>query len=304
MGGAVQGGDGGAEEGGEMTISALIEDERIAAKASFRSLLSALVETLQDYVCDPDGQWSIKGFIDSERNVYSISSDTKITSKILEIHIFPTVLQFAQTNGFDLKLCEHQNHYPDMSFVSLADPRIKFAVDLKSTYRNLKNPNRCNGFTLGSHGEYFRNRSSSKNILFPYETYAAHFCLGVIYDRAPASSIDDTVVVDLANMASITSVMNNMQFFLAEKWQLASDRRGSGNTANIGSIDLIADILNGRGMFGLLGERWFDDYWMNYGLIQAPDGHGGFAKITKLRDFVAYRGGDLSLINPRRSKLP
>ena len=168
----------------------------------------------------------------------------------------------------------------------------------------MKNPARCNGFTLGSHGEYFRNRSSTKNILFPYETYVAHFCLGVIYDRALASSIDDTVVVDLSDMASITSVMNNMQFFLAEKWQLASDRRGSGNTANIGSIDLISDILSRQGMFGQLGENWFDDYWMNYGLIQALDGQGGFSKITKLRDFVAYRGGDLSLIIPRRSKLP
>ncbi len=287
-----------------MSISNLSEGERAAAKASFRTLLAASVETLRDYVCDPDGQWAIKGFIDTKRNVYSISSDTKITSKILEIHIFPRVLEFAREIGFELKLCEHQNHYPDMSFVSLADPRIRFAVDLKTTYRSPKNQSRCNGFTLGSHGGYFRNRGLTKNILFPYETYAAHFCLGAIYDRAPASSIDDTMIVNLEDLTSITSVMSNMQFFVAEKWQLASDRSGSGNTANIGSIDLIPDILSGQGMFALLGEGWFDDYWMNYGLIQAPDGHGGFSKIKKLRDFVTYRGGDLALLNPRRSKLP
>nr|WP_330216919.1 type II restriction endonuclease [Helicobacter pylori] len=39
----------------------------------------------------------------------------------------------------------------------------------------------CNGFTLGSHGEYFRNRTSTKNIQFPYSHYLAHTCLGILY---------------------------------------------------------------------------------------------------------------------------
>lgn len=59
------------------------------------------------------------------------------------------------------------------------DNSIKFAVDFKSTYR--KEKDKCNGFTLGSHGEYFQQRSSTKNIQFPYKDYNAHFCLGIIY---------------------------------------------------------------------------------------------------------------------------
>jgi hypothetical protein len=48
-----------------------------------------------------------------------------------------------------------------------ATPHIKFAVDLKTTYRLENNPAFCNGFTLGSHGEYFINQNSTKtyNIL-------------------------------------------------------------------------------------------------------------------------------------------
>ena len=45
-----------------------------------------------------DGQRKIKGFVDNLLNVYSISSDTKIISKILEIHLFPLFLEFAEKN--------------------------------------------------------------------------------------------------------------------------------------------------------------------------------------------------------------
>ena len=109
-------------------------------------------------------------------------------------------------------------------------------------------------------------------------------------------------MVSVENISSIASVMSNLQFFLTEKWQIASDRRGSGNTANIGSIELIDDILAGAGMFSQLGEQWFDDYWINYGNIQITDENGGLKKITKLSEFVEYRQGDQSLIVPRRTK--
>ena len=268
------------------------------AKQAFFDALSAFVSGLADRVCTPDGQWAVKGFIDTDRNVYSISSDTKITSKILEIHIFPMLLDFAAGHGFDLVLAEHQNHYPDMSFVSSSDPSIKFAVDLKTTYRKPNKPHLCNGFTLGSHGEYFRNRTSTKNIRFPYAEYDGHFCLGVIYDRAHSATIDETKMVAVDDISELASVMSNMQFFVAEKWRLASDRRGSGNTANIGSIELIEVVVAGQGMFSGLGEEWFDEFWINYGLLMTADGR----KITTLADFVDFKGGDPALIVKRRTK--
>ncbi len=52
-------------------------------------------------------------------------------------------------------------------------------------------------------------------------------------------------------------------------------------------------------MFCLLGEKWFDDYWMNYGKITVQDETGKIKKITNLHDFVVYRGGDTNLIIPR-----
>jgi len=88
-------------------------------------------------------------------------------------------------------LADYQNYYPDISFVSAGNQDVKFAVDFKTTYRLPENPDFCNGFTLGSHGEYFINRESTKNIQFPYQNYLGHYCLGIIYTRTDKENIDE-----------------------------------------------------------------------------------------------------------------
>ena len=183
-------------------------------KNAFKEALAVLASTLSDYASTDAGEWTIKGFIDTYREVYTISSDTKVVSKILEIHLFPKILAFAQEQGFEVILADHQNYYPDISFVSKTDENVKFA---------------------------------------------------------------------------------------AEKWRISSDKRGSGNTANIGSIQRIADIVSGNGMFAKLGEEWFDDYWMNYSKITIKTQSGETKRITSLEEFVTYRGGDTSLIVPRNN---
>lgn len=214
----------------------------------------------------------------------------------MEIHLFPKILQFAEENGYKVVLAEHQNYYPDVSLVKIDNPVIKFAIDFKTSYRNPDKPHLLNQFTLGSHGEYFEVRTSTKNIQFPYNEYSGHFCLGIIYDRNRNASIDETKTYSIDELDTIESVVNNFQFFVAQKWKIASDTSGSGNTANIGSIRNINDIINGNGVFSKLGEEWFDDYWMNYKKITITDKDGKTRKITTLKDFVEYRKGDTSLI--------
>lgn len=274
------------------------EAESARLKSEFETALKELALSLSGHVSTKDGQWAVKGFIDAFRNVYTISSDTKIVSKILEIHLFPQILAFAKKHGYAVVLAEHQNYYPDISFVLKANNAVKFAVDFKTTYRNPAKPWLCNGFTLGSHGEYFQKRTSTKNIQFPYGTYLGHFCLGIIYDRAKGATIDETKCTPVKRLNSITSVISHIQFFVVEKWKIASDKAGSGNTANIGSIKRIECILSGKGVFSNLGEKWFDDYWMNVGKITIPDPkkQGATKKISTLEEFVTYRGGDVSKI--------
>ena len=271
-------------------------------KKEFQKQLSDFALTLKDHVSDSKNQWTIKGFIDAFQNIYSISADTKIVSKVLEIHLFPKFLEFAQKYNYEIVLATHQNWYPDISFVSKSNPQIKYAVDLKTTYILDDYPDFYNGFTLGSHGAYFVDRKSEKNIQFPYNDYAGHFCLGIIYSRAELDRLEETKIYKLQELDEIPSVIHNFTFFACEKWTIASDKSGSGNTANIGSIQKISDILSGNGVFKNLGEEWFDDYWTNYGKITIKDKNGNPKKITSLPEFLKYRGKDENLYFLRASK--
>jgi len=273
-------------------------------KKAFEIAFQGFVANLAEHISTTDGQWTIKGFIDLYKNIYTVSQDTKIISKILEIHIFPKLLEFAQDHGYKMILADHQNYYPDISFITGGDNPLRFAVDFKTTDRNNDKPHLCNGFTLGSHGKYFEERTSTKNIQFPYGSYSGHYCLGIIYDRNKTSEADETKTFNIDSISSIASVVGNFQVFFVEKWRIASDKSGSGNTANIGSINNISDIIAGKGMFSRLGEAWFDDHWMNYRKITIPDGDGGTRKIANLKDFVKYRNGDTSLVVAKKNGKP
>ncbi|MCL1827183.1 MAG: EcoRV family type II restriction endonuclease [Candidatus Cloacimonetes bacterium] len=255
-------------------------------KVFFISSIKDFASDLQNYIIN-DGEWTIKGFIDIFENIYSLSSDTKIISKILELNIFPRFLEFAEKIGYRIELASKQNYYPDLSFISKQNEEIKFAVDIKTTYADDKRPGYCNGFTLGSHGEYFSNRESRKNIQFPYDSYIAHLCLGIIYSRNTSDNYNELKIYTLKDLPNIPSVINNFIFFVSEKWRIASDKGGSGNTANIGSIKKIEDIIKGNGVFAKAGEDIFDDYWVNYGKIRIKV-DGKFKKLTTFDEYIRF----------------
>ena len=278
-------------------------------KTEFKKELDKFTDKLEKYVSSENGDWSVKGFIDVYKNIYTISSDTKIVSKILEIHIFPQILRFAEEIGYKILLTEHQNYYPDLTFINKENEAIKFAVDLKTTYRK---KNGVSSFTLGSHGNYFKERDKKKNIQFPYIQYSGHFCLGVIYTRTdltddvsdteiyqvqelqeeyetPNKKVGEREVTTVKNLKSITSVIKDFDFFAAEKWKIASDKQGSGNTANIGATLSIDDLRNEKGIFSQLGEEWFDEYWINHGSATMLK-DGKTTKITTLKDFLEFKG--------------
>lgn len=52
-------------------------------------------------------------------------------------------------------------------------------------------------------------------------------------------------------------------------------------------------------MFSILGEDWFDDYWMNYRKITVVDASGRTRALTGLAEFVGYRGGDPTRVVPK-----
>lgn len=267
-------------------------------KAAFAAQLRDFTETLGACIAQND-EWTIRGFIDIFKNIHTISADTKVISKILELHIFPNFLAFSEAHGYNLELATYQNWYPDLTFIMKENPDIKFAVDLKTTYRLEDYPGFCNGFTLGSHGEYFIQRDSSKNIQYPYDQYCGHFCLGIIYSRATLDAKEEMRLYSVDEVGKIPPVLRQFTFFAEEKWKIASDKGGSGNTANIGSIQNIEDILNGNGVFAKAGEALFDDYWANFGKIQITDVQGRRKTLSSFAEYLNYRGLSPDLNNPK-----
>lgn len=175
-----------------------------------------------------------------------------------------------------------------------SNPKVRFAIDLKTTYRTWEN--RCNWFTLWSHGEYFINRTSEKNIQFPYGSYTWHYCLWIIYDRSEVK-IDETEIFTIDDIANIKSVISNFTFFAQEKWKIASDKWWSWNTANIWSINEIDKIIWWEWVFIHLWEEMFDEYWMNQWKMIVKNPKGWTKKLSKLEEFLEHKNMSTSLIN-------
>ena len=77
--------------------------------AQFLNLLQKHAASFADAVATNEGEWIIKGFIDIHQRIYSISVDTKIVSKVLELLLFPMFSEFATKHKLQMELCQHQN---------------------------------------------------------------------------------------------------------------------------------------------------------------------------------------------------
>lgn len=252
---------------------------------NFKKEFEKQFQELKQQLSTDDGQWVVKGFIDIYKNIYTISTDTKVISKVIELMMFPIIAKFANEYNYTVTPCKEQNHYPDLTFQTKKGNLI--AVDIKSTFR--KNKTTVNGMTLGAFTGYFRKRESNKNILFPYKKYDAHYVLGVIYTRGRISSKGKQIHT-LAELESITSVIKDFEFFLQEKWKIASYKPGSGNTKNIGSVNAINDLINGLGPFSKYSVEVFDDYWMNYLTKDMAKKIDSEVSYTNLESYFKDRG--------------
>lgn len=254
-------------------------------KASLLKALQTEAAAFNTAIATDQGDWIVKGFIDIAQNIYTISVDTKVISKIIELLLFPELARFAEKHRLKLVLAEQQNFYPDITFIDRAGHC--YALDVKSTYR--VGVDQVNGMTLGAFTGYFRNRQSTKNIAFPYAAYSGHLVLGVIYSKIEGK-MDERRRYRLEELESIASVIRDFEFFVHEKYQIALDRPGSGNTKNIGSVTSLSQLVSGAGPFAELGEEVFDDYWQFYLTEDMARAIESKRPYTNLASYWKYKG--------------
>lgn len=248
----------------------------------FQEIITDEVKSYKSLLETSSNDWIIKGFIDINKNIYTLTTDTKVISKLVELILIPHLKYFAQRYDLTLELPSSQNFYPDLTFKD-SSGNI-FAVDFKSSYYNEKN--KVNGLTLGSYWGYFRNRSVKSNTDYPYGDYKCHLVLGVLYKQSDVS-INQKNIYTVDELNAIKSVIENFIFFVQPKWKIACDRPGSGNTRNIGAVSDIEKLINGKGTFASLGEEVFNDYWVNY--FNVADAKALGLGTPRYNDLESYR---------------
>jgi len=172
---------------------------------------------------------------------YPLGNDSKIVSKIYEIIIIDKLKGLLEAQDYKYIENDIQNKYPDFIIISKIQEEKFYAVDIKSSY--MKTKTEINGFTLGTYKGYFKNRDSMVSIVKPYNHFIKHFCICVIYSR-----IGETIPVN--------------HIIVKEKWEIARNGTGSGNTCNIGSVKLLTDLLDNKPYFK--SENEFNTFWLNY----------------------------------------
>ena len=179
----------------------------------FITLLRNEVSTYKSFLETDSQDWIVKGFIDIDKNVYTITNDTKVVSKIIEILLIPKLDAFAKNNGLELELPSKQNFYPDLTFKD-AEGHL-FAVDFKSSYYD---GDSVNGLTLGSYWGYFRERDTIKSMDYTYNSYSSHVVLGMLYKQSVVDS-NEKNVYSVDELAAIHSVIENFIFFCSAKME-------------------------------------------------------------------------------------
>ena len=193
-------------------------------KESFFDLLSNEVKSYKGFLETDSKDWIVKGFIDIDKNVYTITNDTKVVSKIIEILLIPKLERFARNNGMTLELPSKQNFYPDLTFKD--EEGHLFAVDFKSSYYD---GNSVNGLTLGSYWGYFRERDTIKNMDYTYNSYSSHTVLGMLYKQSNVGSNEREVYsideLDIIHFLCPAQVENSQRY--SWQWKYTQYRRNN-----------------------------------------------------------------------------
>ncbi len=227
--------------------------------------------------------FSFCGIIDKSGWIYPHGTDTKVISVAFELVCNPIIFEVAKSLNYQVITPKSQNYYPDYTLCKNPNSKAKnkIAIDVKSSYR--KN-NSTFSYTLGSFTSYIRTEKESKNIVYPFSQYEEHWIIGFIYDRKTILNTNQKHRYKMEKLNDITVPYENVDFFIQKKWRIASDKTGSGNTTNIGSIKgTIEEFIEGNGTFE--SEDEFLEYWRNY----EPDKKKREKKYSSIYDFREFR---------------
>lgn len=247
-----------------------------------------LINIFNAKVSQKDIDWEVKGLISSNGIIFTLGSDSKLIGRIFELVVTPVLSEIAAENGYKLVMSDRQTVYPDFTMLKSENDFDKIAIDIKTTYRKFDKSGKLKkfGYTLGSFASFIRN--NTKNIMYPYNTYSQHYVIGFLYSRNEYSI--EGKIVNNAELDSISPLYKDVEFFVQEKYKIAGDKPGSGNTENIGPFltTNINDFKLGNGPFSILGKDIYEEYWRNYPKYR--QNNGSFNSLDTYFDWLLTQG--------------
>ncbi len=219
------------------------------------------------------------GILDTYNRIHTLGTDSKIIGRIFEMFAQPVLENIAKRHGLILTTPKSQTVYPDFILMENESSLKKIAIDIKTTY--VDSDQSTIAFTLGSFGSYMRN--NSKNIEYHYTDYSKHYVIGFVYKRN--GNAQESQIYSLNDRDKIEFPFYDVKYFIQEKYKIAGDKPGSGNTENIGSIHTknFTDLKDGKGPFSTLGVDVFDLYWKYY-----PKYRSSKKQYTSLNEFLYW----------------
>lgn len=219
------------------------------------------------------------GILDSSNYIHTLGTDSKIIGRVFEMYTQPILEEIAKELGYKIKTPESQTFYPDFILFKSEESTEKIAIDIKTTYVNTDRSNIK--FTLGSFGSYMRN--NTKNIAYKYTDYTKHYIIGFVYRRNGLAQ--ESRIFKYEERPKIEFPYSDVKYFIEEKYKIAGDRPGSGNTENIGSFPTkdFSDLQFGKGPFSELGQDVFDIYWKYF-----PKYRSATKEYTSLDEFLNW----------------
>jgi hypothetical protein len=227
--------------------------------------------------------YTVRGVVTGAGEVFPLGTDTKVLSTIFEAFARPLVYEIAEAHDLEVWEARAQNSYPDFTLMSDRDDQAKIAVDVKTTYRD--SPSDRVSFTLGSYRSFIQPGNETRGIEFPYSEYAEDWIVGYIYQRVEPTEVP-AHVYSLDDIGEIPAPYEAVEVFARQKWEIAGEIAGSGNTANIGSIRGDIDhFRHGDPVFR--DKQEFLAYWRGYRRTAAERA----TTYANLREFRRRRRG-------------
>lgn len=227
-----------------------------------------VIESIKKHIPKDNSFWEVLGFINKNSEVLTFGNDSKIIGRLFEILLSNSLNEVAKDLGFEFHENLKQTVYPDFYFIK-PDGR-KIAIDVKTTYRGFCPAGNVKSFafTAGSFTSFMRG-DGTKNIVGNYSDYDKHYIIGVLYSRETNPTKGK---LQLSNLQEIIPPYKDPEIFVQEKFRICGEKKGSGNTDNIGTIkdSSIEPFIGGFGPFAFLGIDAFNSYWSNYPYYKMP----------------------------------